>query len=190
MLFEKELYKERHRKPKCKESKCKESKCKESKCKESKCKETKCKESKCKKIKNNYETIINKNIIRIILKNVPDFVRQMVGYYYSFMHMCIAILGLMVLLFSNNIIHLACLLVVIILDALSIVFLHDCPLTKLEEKYLGFSSVSKRRDFLKNLGIMYECNHGYESQLEVLINAWTFAAIKMLVLICKQLYYG
>lgn len=171
MLFEKELYKERHRKPKCKEAKCKEAK------------------SKGKQIKNNYETIINKNIIRIILKNVPDFVRQMVGYYYSFMHMCLAIFGLMVLLFSNNIVHLACLLVVIVLDALSIVFLHDCPLTKLEEKYLGFSSVSKRREFLKNLGIMYECNHEYESQLEVLINAWTFAAIKMLVLICKELYY-
>jgi hypothetical protein len=177
MLFEKELY------PPLRKVEPKLHKCKERKCKERKCKE------KCKKLKNNYETIINKNIIRIILKNVPHFVRQMVGYYYSFIHMCLAILGLMVLLFSNNIIHLACLLVVIILDALSIVFLHDCPLTKLEEKYLGFSSVSKRKEFLKNLGIMYECNHDYESQLEVLINAWTFAAIKMLVLICKDLYY-
>jgi hypothetical protein len=174
MLFEKELYPPLRKLDKCKERKCKEKKCKEGKC-------------KVKKIKNNYETIINKNIVRIILKNVPDFVKQIVGYYYSFIHMCLAVLGLMVLLFSNNIVHLACLLVVIILDALSIVFLHDCPLTKLEEKYLGFSSVSKRKEYLKNLGIMYECDHDYESQLEVLINAWTFAAIKMLVLICKEL---
>ena len=155
------------------------------------CKEKKCKsKEKVKKIKNNYENVINKNIIRIILKNVPDFVKKMVGYYYAFMHSLLAFLGLMVLLFSNNIVHLACLLVVIILDALSIVFLHDCPLTKLEEKYLGFSSVSKRREFLQNLGIMYECNHEYESQLEVLVNAWTFAAIKMLVIICKDMYFG
>lgn len=184
MFFEKEMYKERHKnqvpehhkEPKRKEPKRKEPKPKH-------------KESKCKKIKNNYETIINKNIIRIILKNVPDFVRKVVGYYYGFIHMCLAILGVIVLLFSNNIVHLACLLLLIFLDGVSIIFLHDCPLTKLEEKYLGFSSVSKKRDFFKNLGIVYECDHEYESQLEVLVNAATFTGIKMLVLICKELYY-
>jgi len=158
-------------------------KCKEN-CKE-KCKQKNaCKKSK---IKNNYEEMINQNIIRILLKNVPDFVRNIIGYYYAFIHSLIAILGLMVLLFSNNVVHLACLLVLVILDALSIVFLHDCPLTQLETKYLGYSSVSKRREFLQNMGIFYQCNHNYEGQLEVLINAWCFVAIKMLVLICASL---
>jgi hypothetical protein len=131
--------------------------------------------------------MINQNIIRILLKRVPQFVRNIIGHYYTFIHSVIAILGLMVLLFSNNIVHLACLLVLVILDALSIVFLHDCPLTQLEQKYLGYSSVSKRRQLLQNMGISFCCDHNYESQLEVLINAWCFVAIKMLVLICASL---
>lgn len=149
-----------------------------------KCKE-KCKKSK---IKNNYEEIINQNIIRILLRRVPQFIRNIIGYYYAFIHSLIAVLGLIVLLFSNNVVHLACLLVLVILDALSIVFLHDCPLTQLETKYLGYSSVSKRRQFLQNMGIFYRCDHNYESQLEVLINAWCFVAIKMLVLICASFF--
>lgn len=160
------------------------------KCKENyknRCKDKeKCKDKKC-KIKNNYEDIVNENIIRILLNNVPQFVKKIIGYYYAFIHSLIAILGLMVLLFSNNVVHLACLLVLVILDALSIVFLHDCPLTQLETKYLGYSSVSKRRQFLQNMGILYQCDHNYEGQLEVLINAWCFVAIKMLVLICASL---
>lgn len=149
-------------------------------------------EKKCKKklkVKNKYAKLVSENIIRIILNSVPQCVKGFIGSYYAFIHSLIAFLGLLILLFSNNIIYLTILLLVIILDSLAIVFLHDCPLTMLEKKYLGTSTVTARRNALKNMGILFTCDHEYESQLELLINLWTIVAIKIFVIICASMFY-
>jgi hypothetical protein len=131
------------------------------------------------------EKLVEDNIVR----KISNFIRkrpilnQILGYYYVILHGIIATLGILVLLFSNNIIHLACLLIVIILDSMCIVFLHDCPLTMLEKKYLKISAVSTRFEALHKSNIVFECNHEYESQLELLINVWSFCAIKMFAII-------
>jgi len=148
------------------------------------------KEKKCKKkLKNKYIKLVSENIIRIVLNSVPQCVKSFIGSYYAFIHSLIAFLGLLILLFSNNIIYLSILLLVIILDCLAIVFLHDCPLTMLEKKYLGTSTVTARRNALKNMGILFTCDHEYESQLELLINLWTIVAIKIFVIICASMFY-
>lgn len=160
-------------------------------CKKNKnCKEKTCKDKvKTKGIKNEYSKLVSENIVRIILNSIPSCVKTFIGTYYAFIHWILAFLGLMIMLFSNNIIYLCALLVVIILDSLSIVFLHDCPLTMLEKKYLGTSTVTTRRTALKNMGILFTCDHEYEAQLEVLINMWTITAIKMFVIICCDIFY-
>jgi hypothetical protein len=140
-------------------------------------------------IKNEYSKLVSENIVRIILNSIPACVKTFIGSYYAFIHSLLAFLGLMIMLFSNNLLYLSALLLVIILDSLSIVFLHDCPLTMLEKKYLGTSTVSARRAALKNMGILFTCDHEYESQLELLINMWTIVAIKMFVIIACDIFY-
>jgi hypothetical protein len=150
------------------------------------------KEKKCKtkhKIKNKYSKLVSENIVRIILNSVPSCVKAFIGSYYAFIHSLIAFLGLLILLFSNNIIYLSILLLAIILDSLAIVFLHDCPLTMLEKKYLGTSTITSRRTALKNMGILFTCDHEYESQLELLINLWTIVAIKIFVIISCNIFH-
>lgn len=150
------------------------------------------KEKKCKtkhKVKNNYSKLVSENIVRVILNSVPSCIKSFIGSYYAFIHSLIAFLGLLILLFSNNIIYLSILLLALILDSLAIVFLHDCPLTMLEKKYLGTSTITARRNALKNMGILFTCDHEYESQLELLINLWTIVAIKIFVIICCDIFY-
>jgi hypothetical protein len=69
------------------------------------------------------------------------------------------------------------------LDAIANIVLHNCPLTALEQKYLGKSLATERRKQLKRAGILYKSDHLYESQLELLINAWTMIACKILVIL-------
>ena len=134
-----------------------------------------------------YNKIISENITRTLCKKIPNNIKTYIGYYYSILHFVIAFFGTVVILFSNNIFYLLSIMIIIILDAMAIVFLNDCPLTMLEHKYLKHSYCNSQKQFLKNLGILYECNHLYESQLEVLINAWSFTAIKIFVLICADM---
>jgi len=105
------------------------------------------------------------------------------GNYYIFIHMVVGLLGGFIMLFSNKILWLIIIINVIILDSMAIVFLHDCPLTMLEKKYLGYNCVSNRRKLLSNQSILYECSHDYEMQLELLINMWMFAVVKVFFII-------
>jgi hypothetical protein len=108
------------------------------------------------------------------------------GYYYVFVHYTILILSAIIILFNNNPIHLTLLLIVLSLDAFSIVVLHNCPLTILEQKYLKNSLAKKRIKSLKKSKIVYKCNHMYEQQLELLINVWILIACKILFILTIQ----
>jgi hypothetical protein len=86
-------------------------------------------------------------------------------------------------IFNTNLFYLAITLIIISFDALSIVVLHQCPLTILEKKYLKKTSCEERKKILKNIGIFYNCNHFYENQIELLINVWLLVACKCLIII-------
>lgn len=88
-----------------------------------------------------------------------------------------------IIIFNNNLCYLTILLIIVSLDALSIVVLHKCPLSTLEKKYLKKSSSEERKKILKKLGILYKCDHEYENQIELLINAWMLVAGKCLIII-------
>jgi hypothetical protein len=139
------------------------------------------------------QEIVKKNRIRQVNTYIQPYLHLRVfdiaiGMYYSFIHVLIIVLSGIILLFSNNLIYLACLLVVISFDAFSIVMLHDCPLTQLEKKYLNLSGRKKRTHKFINAGIMYECLHEYEHQIELLVNVWSMIACKMLVLMCLKMF--
>ena len=78
---------------------------------------------------------------------------------------------------------------VVSLDALSIVVLHGCPLTSLEQKYLKTNTSTQRYNWMKNCNIVYTCKHEYEKQVELLVNVWLLVAIKCLVLIFLNTFH-
>ena len=85
--------------------------------------------------------------------------------------------------FSTSLWHLLIILVIISFDAISIIFLHECPLTALEKKYLGKTGYDEHIENYKKSGIMYNCNHQYEKQIELSINAWLLVTLKMLTIV-------
>ena len=87
---------------------------------------------------------------------------------YMVIHSFIIFLVCFVFMFNCNILHLIVVLIIVSLDAFSIVVLHNCPLTILEKKYLKHSSSDIQKKCLKNLGICYNCDHIYENQIELL----------------------
>ena len=122
----------------------------------------------------------SKIVLKFIQKYVP---KKMIGYYYQILHNIIIFGGSYILLFSNNIAHLVACLIIVSLDAFANVVCHDCPLTRLEKKYLRNSLSHERRKQIKELNILYKCNHIYESQVELIVNVWTLLACKIVVLI-------
>jgi hypothetical protein len=131
----------------------------------------------------------NENIIRNISNILNKFFKKyticnkFLGYYYVFLHYIIIILSSIIILFNNNPFHLTLLLILLSLDAFSIVVLHNCPLTILERKYLKHSLAKNRMKSLKKSRIMYNCNHLYETQIELLINVWMLIACKILFIL-------
>jgi hypothetical protein len=135
---------------------------------------------------------IENTMIRRMCKSIlaffknKNFTREMIGHYYSILHHII-IGGLaIILLLSNNIIHLTIALVIVSLDAFANVVCHNCPLTALEEKYLGRSIARDARKKLKRASLLYKRNHLYESQLELLVNCWTMCVCKILVIMVSR----
>jgi hypothetical protein len=92
------------------------------------------------------------------------------------------ILILFIAIFSTSKIELIILLIIITLDGISIIYLRGCPLTTLEKKYLGYDSCEQRDNYFKQLNIMYDCNHTYEKQFEIVTDVWCVIAGKCLII--------
>lgn len=105
------------------------------------------------------------------------------GLVYLNIHNLFVCLVTFIITFNNSIIHLCIILIILSFDAISIVILHNCPLTILEKKYLGKSSYDVRDKMFKELNINYDCCHTYEKQIELLINVWSVATCKILIII-------
>ena len=129
----------------------------------------------------------HKNKIRDLSNTSSNFMKQVIGNYYGLLHTILIIGGAAIILFSQNLIHLSIILLIISLDAFAIVVRHDCPLTQMEEKYLGVSGKRQINEFLKSYGLVYNCSHLYESQLELVVNFWALTACKIVMLICLKM---
>ena len=133
----------------------------------------------------------DRNIIRQFgnfFNSIFNFNRLKGAIYFNIHLYVVFIIGFATL-FTTSIATLIALLVIVSMDALSIVVLHECPLTTMEKKYLGITSCEIRNEFLYNSGIMYTCEHDYEKQIELLINVWTMIAGKCLTIIFLQMFY-
>jgi hypothetical protein len=129
----------------------------------------------------------HRNKIRDLSNLSSDFMKYVIGNYYEMLHTILIIGGAAIILFSKNISHLAALLFIMSLDAFAIVVRHDCPLTEMEEKYLGVSGKRRINNFFKSSGLVYNCSHLYESQLELVVNFWALTACKIVMLICLKM---
>jgi hypothetical protein len=113
-------------------------------------------------------------------------IKWWIGSTYLLIHSLFIVFCAFILLFSNSVIHLTILLLIVSLDAFSIVVLHECPLTILEKKYMGINCSEMRQKDLKNAGIHYRCNHTYEKQIELMINVWLLVAFKICCILFSQ----
>lgn len=133
---------------------------------------------------NDCENVIRTNCNKLIdTAEKNGFTNKILGLIYTYVHYIIICSVAFIFSFNNNILHLCILLIIVSLDAFSIIVLHGCPLTHLEQKYLHTNTCEERSQLLKNAGIVYTCDHEYEKQVELMINVWTLIAVKCLLLI-------
>jgi hypothetical protein len=138
---------------------------------------------------------LKKNCIRTVTNTILDYFQKnkwtnkCIGIIYTFLHYVIMLTGIFIVSFNVNIIQLCCTLIVVSLDAFSIVVLHGCPLTQLEQKYLNTNTSEDRYQYLKKCGIVYTCHHEYDKQIELLVNIWLLIALKCLILICLNMFH-
>jgi hypothetical protein len=145
-----------------------------------------------KKEKNVYKYLKN-NIVRRwsnAFNGKYDLKTLMKSEMYSFLHGVYCVLICFVVVFSTNLHYLLISLIIVALDAISIIFLHQCPITMLERKFIGESDCDFRQKILTKLGISYDCDHIYEQQIEFIINFLFIIAMKcFLIMFMKSFNY-
>ena len=156
-------------------------------------KEKEKRDRKEKKKKDNNKCInINNNIIRKMSNYLYDKLNiksYKLTQYYTLLHDVFVFIVSFIFIFNTNLFFLGILLLIVSLDAFSIVVLHMCPLTLLEMKYLKTSSCEIRNEYLQNSGILYNCNHEYEKQIELLVNIWLLIAGKCIIIIFLRTFH-
>lgn len=133
---------------------------------------------------------INENIVRKMSNyvNATYGTNKLLGSIYFNLHNAILFIIGFIVLFTTSPVYLAVILTIVSLDAISIVFLHECPLTTMEKKYLGVTSCEIRNEMLENAGIVYKCDHNYEKQIELLINVWLIIATKCACIVFLRMF--
>lgn len=134
--------------------------------------------------------INTKNAVRQVSQylNTKFGINKLLGSVYFNLHnLIMAFIGF-ITFFTTSVQTLIFVLIIVSLDAISVVFLHECPLTTLEKKYLGFTSCEIRDEMLENAGIVYNCDHTYEKQIELLINVWLIITAKCLFILFLQMF--
>lgn len=136
----------------------------------------------------------NVNLKDNIVRKMSNYLNQafdlkkLKGVAYFNIHLYIIFAIGFIAFFTTSVYYLIVLLIIVSLDAISIVFLHECPLTLMEKKYLGFTSSEMRDELFECAGILYKCDHNYEKQIELLINVWTIIATKCVSVILLQMF--
>jgi len=134
---------------------------------------------------------VSKTKIRTLSNNIRktfNISHIIIGSYYYYLHFLITCLISFVLYFTTNVYYLTILLIIVSLDAYSIIVLNDCPLSALEKKYLGLSCVESRLYFLSDFDIMYNNNNYYNMTIDLIVNAWCLITIKILFLLAMIIW--
>ena len=133
---------------------------------------------------------IKKNKIRQLCNYLNDTInlKGIPKYGYLVVHWLFAASITFIAIFNTNIVHLLIILCILGLDAFSIVVLHNCPLTLLEQKYMKKNYCNEYKSCLGKLGISYNCNHAYESQIELLINMVMLVSGKCLAILVMKTF--
>jgi len=147
----------------------------------------KCKRDRIKGATDRIKDEIENTCIRNISKTMHPFLKRTIGNYYWLLHIFVMTACGTILLFDNNIYHLLILFNITCIDCIACVFLHDCPLTVLENHYLNQSIIEDKSTILKNGNILYHCDHRYEKTIEFLTNVVSFITGKISFLLVMKL---
>jgi len=153
---------------------------------------TEVKERKCKKNHRDKSNKPKKNLKKRI-NNYFDWSQiynYTLGTYYRIVHWILIFLGTFLILFDENPWHLIILLIIVTSDGAANIMIHDCPLTMYETMYLGTSLSDERKSMWKKFKIPFDCEHVYESQLELIVNIWILCANKIFILFLLEWIRG
>jgi hypothetical protein len=142
------------------------------------------------------EIISNSNIRKIQKKiyshlnlnneNVFSFIK---GLTYNLIHTLFILTLLFIGLFNVYLLQLIIILIIITLDACSVVILHGCPLTLLEKKYLKYDKYNDFCCYMDDLNILYTCDHEYENTLEFITIGWCIIVFKIISIILLKTFH-
>lgn len=120
-------------------------------------------------------------LIKTYCPNVKQksFFKICVGIYYTTIHIILIVLIGLVLLLSNNILHLFLLTIILTADIYVNIACHDCLVSTMETKYLKTSCKHERMIKCLDMEIVYKCKHYYENQLDVISNAHLMVGAKL-----------
>lgn len=105
---------------------------------------------------------------------------------YSHFHYIYMYFVIFIIIFDTNIYHLFILLMIMTLDALAIICIHQCPITYMEKKYVKETDAELGNRMMKKLNISYNCDHVYEQQLGSVIIVLYFIALKCISIMVLQ----
>ena len=151
---------------------------------------SKTKQKKDKKDKSLY-TFLKNNIVRKwsnAFNGTYDLKTLFKKEIYSLLHHIYGFLICFIVVFSTNINYLLISILIVALDGISIIFLHQCPITMLERKYIGDSDSEFRQRIMENLGISYQCDHIYEQQIEFVINVLFIITMKLFAIMVMRTF--
>lgn len=148
---------------------------------------------------------MNKNKTKNVLRDVSStkikpFIHQYFGNYYSVFHKIMLIIILFIGLCVNDIIILIITLIVLTLESYINISNDDYPLTLLEQRNMIRSREKKERKRRKegkegkdrkegkDLKIISNGNYFITTQCEIIINIWIFIGLKILIIICHNMF--
>ena len=136
-----------------------------------------------------------KNVLRdVSYSKIKPFIHQYFGNYYSVFHKIMLIIILFIGLCVNDIIILIITLIVLTLESYINISNDDYPFTLLEQRNMIRSCEKKERKRRKegkegkDLKIISNGNYFITTQCEIIINIWIFIGLKILIIICHNMF--
>ena len=136
------------------------------------------------------KVLFEDNIVRKILKtfHVKSVKDALIGGTYYILHQLALGMMISIIIFSNNLHHLTILFVLIALDGVATTILHDCPVTRLEYKYLGTNMCEHKLLVLRELNIQYHNDQNYEQIIDTILTGGSLIAFKIIMILCIQTF--
>ena len=138
----------------------------------------------------------NKNVLRDMSSTkITPFIHHYFGNYYSVFHKIMLIVILFIGLCVNNIIILIITLIVLTLESYINVSNDNYPFTALEQNSMICSRKRKerqrgkeRKNGKEEKELKINSNYFITTQCEIITNVWIFIALKILLIICHNMF--